>query len=565
MLAFLLLSACGGGLDITPSDIEEIRVEPESLELVSRPGISAEAEFSAVAKLYTGEEVQMDLISWESSNLSAGSVDEFGVFTSVDTNGGITDVIAKHFGVEGSASVKVIYTDDLPEEGVDPEAVDAFRSGSPASDDGLALEYPFDGVTVPRNLDGLGFRWSDGAQTNDTIYRIRFRSEITDISIYTSERDWVSSTDLWELISAANRRGDVDVYVEAGDWNGSSLSERRSGPSISLVVNRLDARGSVLYWAANTAAIMRIPLGSTESELFWESPGPNGGCVGCHSLADEAERLVVTHDGANGRFSVVDISDEENPELTVSPNDFNRVTFKTVSPDGVYILGIRGNKMILYALETGVPIKEWEFDTNVSHPDWSPDGSQVVFVRVRGQALSDMAFAAGEIVQMDIDVSGYEESGSEPVLSNEQILKPNSIDGEWNYYYPAYSPDGEWIAYNMASNSAQNFCYAAADAELWLMSRDGGETDIRLDRANGQGALQNSYPRWGPLPDDDVLWLAYSSRRTYSLDPSNDPQIWLVGIDPSLAEQGEDPSSAPFWLPGQSTRSDNHLPVWWSK
>ena len=36
---------------------------------------------------------------------------------------------------------------------------------------------------------------------------------------------------------------------------------------------------------------------------------------------------------------------------------------------------------------------------------------------------------------------------------------------------------------------------------------------IRLDAANKDANLTNSWPRWGPLPDDDILWLATSSTR----------------------------------------------------
>ena len=64
---------------------------------------------------------------------------------------------------------------------------------------------------------------------------------------------------------------------------------------------------------------------------------------------------------------------------------------------------------------------------------------------------------------------------------------------------------------------------------------------------------------------DDVLWLAFSSKRTYAVDPGEMPQIWVAAIQPSLAEKDEDPSSSPFWLPGQEVNSDNHLPVWWAQ
>jgi hypothetical protein len=80
------------------------------------------------------------------------------------------------------------------------------------------------------------------------------------------------------------------------------------------------------------------------------------------------------------------------------------------------------------------------------------------------------------------------------------------------------------------------------------MARD-GTYQTRLDAANGEGELQNSFPRWGPLPDDDVLWLAFSSTCPYVVDPNGGvPQIWVFVIEPEKIINGDDPSSTPFWL-----------------
>ncbi len=554
-----LFWACSNGI-VTTEDIMKVRVEPEEAEIRTRPSGSTSIDFTAFAELDDGSEIVLDLVSWEISNLSAGFISSEGTFTSVASNGGITEIIASHFDSKGKGTLKVIYADDIVMDDVDAGVVDAFLNATPADDDALALLYPFDNVVVPRNLQGLGFKWSDPSSSSSTVYRIRFRSTITDISVYTTLDTWISSTELWEMIAASNRDGLVEVYVEAGSWDGSSLSSVRKGVSNSLVVNRLDARGSVLYWAMNTKAIMRLPVGATEAEIFWRNPGPGQNCIGCHALSEQADRLVVTHSGANGRFSIVDIEDPESPERIIDPNDFNTITFKTVSPDGQYFFGTDGTQASLYNVSNGVRVKDWSFDHIVAHPDWSPDGSQILLVHVNGAARSDLEFNKGEIVQYDFDIESLE-------LGNGTVLK--AADDTFNYYYPAYSPDGDWIVYNRAENTppsdqSRRMCYAAPDAELWLMSRD-GSIDIRLDNANGFEPIQNSYPRWGPLPDDDVLWLAYSSRREYPLEGPTDPQIWLVGIDPALAKQGQDPSSSPFWLPGQVLQTDNHLPVWWSK
>jgi dipeptidyl aminopeptidase/acylaminoacyl peptidase len=556
----VLLMACNGGAGgVTDSNIAAIRVEPEVLELTVTDGEPGEAQFSAFAELLSGEEVPLDLVSWSISNLSSGTITSDGAFTSVDTNGGITEIIATHDGIEGAATVSVVYRTNIFEDDLSESIAEAFEAASPSSVETLTMEYPPDQVTVPRNLTGLSFIWSDESGISGPAYRIRFRSDITDISVYTTQRTWPSTRTLWEMISAANKRGEVEVTIEAAAWDGGSLGDVSLGPAITLTVNRLDARGSVLYWATSDEAILRIPFGSTDSDLFWEGDGQ---CTGCHALVQthdgEGDTMVVTHGGISGRFSVVDVSDPDAPEQIVDTNDNNRMTFKTVSPDGQFILGTNNQTATLYELRSGNRIKDFQFSDRVTHPDWSPDGETIVMVlakkTVSGQSFtvnSDMEFERGEIIEVDWDADAQE-------LGETRVLK--AADTAVSFYYPAYSPDGDWIAYNRSTTTS----YAAEDAELWLMSRD-GSVDVRLKNANGSGDLQNSYPRWGPLPDDDVLWLAFSSRRTYAVDPNDMPQIWVAAILPELAEKDEDPSSAPFWLPGQDAASDNHLPVWWSQ
>jgi hypothetical protein len=41
-----------------------------------------------------------------------------------------------------------------------------------------------------------------------------------------------------------------------------------------------------------------------------------------------------------------------------------------------------------------------------------------------------------------------------------------------------------------------------------------------------------------------------------------EPQVWISAFDPALADALEDPSWPAFWLPGQSTEHNNHLPAW---
>jgi len=582
ILSLLALPACSssdGGDDeetVIQSDVESIRVEPASITLSTDGTTAGKVKFKAYATTDSGEEVETDMVSWSVSNLSAGEINTRGKFESSTLNGGVTTVTATHVGIEGTAVVTVVYEQDVLEGELPSSLVDAFDSATPTDSDLPAIAYPEDGVTVPRNLEGLAFTWDKPEAAN--ITRLRMQSGITDMSIYTEGDTWYSSSDVWATIAASNTEGTVDVSVESGVWDGSTLSDVRRGPFFTLTVNRLDARGSVLYWVARSETddggqpggdIMRIPFGSTEAEAFWTFEDA-GQCVGCHTLVEAGEKMVVTHQGVNGNFSIIDVSDPDLPETWLGTEETRRATFHAASPDGEFLLTVADGKAGLYSLFTGSFIMEVDTGgAQVSHPDWSPAGDSVLLVRVTSTSMNDMNFEGGEIIRMSWNGNSF---------GTPEVLVPATADR--NNYYPAFSPDGEWIAYNRSSRTeitradgtveVSSTSYANPSAELWLMAKD-GTFQTRLDIANGEGELQNSFPRWGPLPDDDVLWLAFSSVRPYPVEPNFErylrwlPQIWVTAIEPEKILDGEDPSAAPFWLPAQDSQSDNHLAIWWSK
>ena len=278
----MFMVACGSSKESSEetevvSELKELRVEPAEIQLSTDGDAPDEIQFMAYAVTESGEEVPTDMVSWSVSNLSAGSIDNDGLFTTSILNGGITTVTATHVGVEASATVTVVYEQDQVIGELGTGIISAFSAASPSAADAPAIYYPPESVTVPRNLNGLAFGWSEADGTN--VSRLRLRSGITDMRVYTEGSTWDTTADVWATIAASNTEGLVEISIASGSWDGANLTNVVEGPDMTLTVNRLDARGSVLYWEPDPEAgggfgmgagsIMRIPFGSLEAEPFY--------------------------------------------------------------------------------------------------------------------------------------------------------------------------------------------------------------------------------------------------------------------------------------------------------
>ena len=549
-IAAILIVGCstapGTGGTEGGGDVVSLRVEPADVTLEAVDGSAAAQTFQAIATFSDGQEGPLDLVSWDLSNASVGGIDSRGNFTSVDTNGGEATVTATFLDSVATATLLVTHHREYIEEGVDAAAAAALGAvdeGEP----GLSIVYPLEATTVPRNLQGLEVLLEPW--TSDEVVRLRFASALESVDVYLQAPSWVVPVDVWEAVSATNRKGSLTIQAFSASWDGTTLGTVRQSEPVAVTVNRFDASGSVLYWSTADTAIMRIVAGATEVERFYPKTQTNE-CYGCHEISEERQWMVVTRDGVNGTYQVVDVADPENPELVYDVQDNKRMTFHALSPDGQFILGVLQGALVVYDLATNVYVSTVTPDSQrYTHPQWSPDGKRVVATRATVGMQSDMSVQGAEVVTATWNGSRIE---------NLEVVVP--AEPGVGFYYPAFSPDGDWVVFNRSTGDT----YADDDAELWLVATAGGAA-VRLDRANGVGNNRNSLARWAPLPDDDILWLAFSSRQAHGWAGVGSSQIWVTAIDPERMMLGEDPSTAPYWLPGQGMSSDNHLPVWWSQ
>jgi hypothetical protein len=221
-------------------------------------------------------------------------------------------------------------------------------------------------------------------------------------------------------------------------------------------------------------------------------------------------------------------------------------------------------------------------DQPANHPDWSPDGSRIVYVRNGAVSTADgvnnQRFFGGSIEMVT------EQGGTFGAPT--QIVP--ALAGH-NRYYPSFAPDGALLAFNestCATATPDASCNADSDptATIYVAKPEMGATPVALANANAPGktdtgtALTNSWPKWAPFEfqrtqqaGSRLVWMTFSSTRNYGLrtpppgtsaEAASGSLIWMVAIDPEKAAAGEDPSAAAFALPFQDLDSSNHIAQW---
>jgi len=146
-------------------------------------------------------------------------------------------------------------------------------------------------------------------------------------------------------------------------------------------------------------------------------------------------------------------------------------SFPAVSPNGKRVAfgSDRDGDAEIYVMRTDAregpnnrPVKLTDNATyDDSQPDWSPDGSRIVYVSYRNNA---------DIFVMRADGSG----------------KKNLTRSPAREQYPAFSPDGKYIVFTSDRGG---------DQEIWKVRLDGtGLTQVTSD------GLRNHQPDWQPRP-----------------------------------------------------------------
>lgn len=208
----------------------------------------------------------------------------------------------------------------------------------------------------------------------------------------------------------------------------------------------------------------------------------------------------------------VRIDDGEEFALT---SDIGSEFWPAVAPDGKTIAfqSVRnmsqGDKIFNCSLLTR-PVstdgQQFELVTNAFLPQWSPDGSQLAFMRLAGERLSLWTIRATGGAEKQLIPDGLPATVRTTLLSYHRV---QASDYGW-------SPDGSSLAYCSDSSGQRNF---------WVITADG---------ANNTQVTSNSDPNLFlhcPLWSSDGTRLAYSSTPNRVADGKMSYGVWITDIE----------------------------------
>jgi hypothetical protein len=602
LVVSLFVIGCGSSVNTSPDAAFEppvaITVLPADQELVIDGTEPAISKYQAIGTYADGR--TEDITDRVGFSLANG---ELGGFNGADFKsglefGGRTRVIAVYAGAQGDTGltlrIKQRYSDPAASLPADPSApfagpVDATRAPD--------VVYPNDGVVLPPNLGRLEVHLLPGA--NNTLFEIAFANALTDVIVYTrcvaplnGGCIYTPDARVWKWIAETNRGGDdVKIVTRGTDDSGSGVG---TSSSIALAFSYANVKGGIYYWKASggamsESAIMRFDFGSATQQTAERFVGPDkagGKCVGCHALSRDGTKMVAAAGGWDVEDSLfVDVG---TAARTATPA---KAAFMAWNPDATAYVGVYAytgtptHNLMLFDGTSGAMTGTIDVGAtaaaSTSHPDWSPDGKRIVYVRT-GQAsedgLNNQRFYGGSIQMVEQQGSGF---GAPTTLVPAEVGR--------NRYYPSFSPDSALLAFNESTCTKappDRACNADSDptATMFVVKPDPTAMPVALARANAPGkldtasALTNSWPKWAPFefqrtqtPGSRLIWLTFSSTRSYGLrkaptgaspESVSGSLLWMVAIDPDRALAGQDPSAAAFALPFQDLESSNHIAQW---
>ncbi len=535
-----------------------LELDPPSVQIDVVNGVATPVGVKAQVRKDDGTTEEVVPTGWA---LSRGGIADFdsatNLVSAVGTLGGEVTLTAAYSDRTATSQVKVrlILTETAPE--VTPADVGVL-DGATNPDPTASWLYPYDSTVFPQGLLPPRLMWN-GYAGGDKM-RVSVRSTYADYTRYFVPSEGAHDFD-------------------NGAW--TQLTESSDGTPVQITVSRMDAggnagvvmdqswrfatgslRGSVYYWANTPGRVLRISPGAGAPEDFLAQAGVTDGCTTCHTVSANGNTLVL----GNGKAQSATDSDSSVFDLqtsTVTATARGRGwALSALTPNGQYAVmnsGLPEWRWIsndlpgVYDVATGAQVTGTALDGRVvGLPAFAPDGSSLLFIDP----------ATRDLHALDVNLGA-----GIPAFANERKVALASSGA--TIAYPSVSPNGKWAVFHRGPYDTRS-----GSADLSIAAVDGSQVEIALDRLNGitypfgagdRDRHLNYEPTFAPVASGGYFWVVFTSRRTLGNrllgSAAEVKQLWVAAIDMN-PQPGQDPSHAPFWVPGQDPSQPNMRGFW---
>lgn len=539
-------------------DFVSIEIEPASAQIVVVNGaVPAATSFTAFGVRADGTRTNISP-QWSYTRPDVAQTSNAGAVSATGLLGGSGTLRATLDALQGQAEVSVKLVYDSNPSNVPQDVQDLFDNASVA-DPSMALLYPYDQTVFPRGLMGPVVQWNGGGASD--VYRVHVESPYFELEAWGAvppPSRFAFPTlpdDLWRKLTDSTV-GDLAVRVQRYD---GATAYQPVAQTWKIAPGNL--AGTIYYWEVNQGNVVRLRPGAPGPEQFLQKPA-GVTCVACHSVSADGSTIVASFQGGYSPWGTFDAETGSSIYATDISSGFQAISPSgshvlwghwnsgSFGGDGLLKLSTRDDSTVLAQLASP--------GAQPSHPAWSKDGNKIAFAgRTDGNGLD---FTQSTLWIADVSTNPPSFSNSMQIVAND-AARPTVT-------FPTFSPDSKWVAF-MRSTQART---RGAAAEIWLTDPTGA-TQIRLDRANGQGVLSGGQesityePTFNPVAAGGYFWLVVVSERQYGntlTDTNPDTrrkQLWVTAIDQN-PQPGVDPSHPAFWLPGQELDNQNMRGEW---
>jgi hypothetical protein len=564
----------GGAGDAGPArTVTGVRIEPPTAELLAENGAMPTQMFSAIMLYSDGTEAPARGPSFSIDNVSLGDLDApSGLFAANGRIGGLATVSVTVPDGQGGpdhmagAMLRVRLESTLISDGI-ADAPTRFAAATETDDEARSARvvYPLDGVVFPQNVYPADIQWLNSADGD--LFRIRLEKPHALATVYVAHdglAHWLVNTAVWNAIAQTDPSSAATVTVDRLE---AASGEVIRGAPISMMFARAALTGSVYYWDIVAGRVQRIDDGSGTSVSLMPNPPPSPStgerCVGCHSVSNSGRYMAGRLGGGENHGAIFDLTTDltSNPAPTVWPinGSTQKWWFSSWSPDDsrlvITLRDAEASQRRLAFMDplTGNLVTVSGTLPSGTQPAWAPDGTRIAYVANADDWGGE--FTRGDLAL--VDVTGPDTVGASYVVHDGSSLPDGRADS-----YPTWSPDSSTLAFAHGTGARSE----RDTSSLYLMFTGGSVT--HLSRASTPERLDYQ-PRFSPFAQGGYHWLSFLSRRVYGnpqIGNSTRPeglrqQIWVTAIRIG-ASPGEEPSSVPYWLPGQNPRSANISAFW---